>query len=120
MGVARSTLAALRDLGHDVEHLAEVGLEKLSDREVLHRAAKERRAVITFDLDFGDLIAASGRSLPSVIVLRLADQRPVSATPRILSALTRFGEALEKGALLVIEDARVRLRRLPLDPDNAG
>ena len=105
MGVARTTVLALRALGHDVEHLLDAGLE---------RARADHRAVVTFDLDFGDLLAAGGQSLPSVVMVRLTDQRPASATPKLVAAIRRFQAELEAGALVVVEDARCRLRRLPL------
>jgi predicted nuclease of predicted toxin-antitoxin system len=89
-------------------------LERLSDAEILDRARAENRVVITFDLDFGDLRTARRDLLPSVIMLRLSDQRPVSATPRVIEAISRFERDLSTGALLVVEDTRCRMRRLPL------
>jgi predicted nuclease of predicted toxin-antitoxin system len=115
VGIAQSTTTRLRELGHDVEHLRELGLQSLPDHAVLARAVQEGRVIITFDLDFGDLLAASGGSLPSVIMVRLPDQRPASATPRIVAGLEQFHKPLEEGALLVVEKARFRLRRLPLE-----
>jgi len=46
-------------------------LMKLPDAEILQKARSENRIVLTFDLDFGDLLAASGENLPSVIIFRL-------------------------------------------------
>ncbi len=114
MGVARTTVLAIRELGHDVEHIFDTGPHDLPDAKILDRARESGRAIITFDLDFGDLLAAGGEILPSVVMIRLADQRPSSATPKILAAILRFGTELEAGALVVVENARCRLRRLPL------
>jgi predicted nuclease of predicted toxin-antitoxin system len=58
MGVARTTVLALRGLGHDVEHILDTGPHDLPDAKILERARADRRAVVTFDLDFGDLLAA--------------------------------------------------------------
>ena len=49
----------LRSRGHDVTHLGEEGLHRLPDREIFKKVGAERRTVLTFDLDFGE-IAASG------------------------------------------------------------
>lgn len=114
MGVADLTVTALRKLGHDVVHAREAGYHTLLDAEILAHARTQNRIVITFDLDFGDLLAAAGESLPSVVLVRTHDQRAGSATPRVLDVAERFARELESGALIVVEDARVRLRRLPL------
>lgn len=114
MGIARTSIRALRADGHDVEHLDELGLNEMSDQEILAKAGVEGRIVLTFDLDFGDLLAAGGERLPSVVIVRVTNQRPDSVTPKLIDAIERFGTALSSGAVLIIEDARCRLRRLPL------
>jgi hypothetical protein len=47
-------------------------------------------------------------------MVRLTDRRPASATPKLVAAIRRFEADLEAGALVVVENARCRLRRLPL------
>ena len=72
--------------------------------------------VITFDLDFGDILALGVLDKPSVIVLRLSDERPTFVNGRLASVLGERLPELEAGSLILIEDARYRLRRLPLRP----
>lgn len=114
MGVSDLTSAALRQLGHDVVHAREAGYQRMLDADILSRAREQARVVITFDLDFGDLLAAAGDVLPSVILVRTHNQRVDSVTPRVLDVVERFVGELETGALIIVEDSRVRLRRLPL------
>jgi hypothetical protein len=57
MGVATSTVQELAGAGHDAVHLRHLGLQRLPDNEILAKARGERRIVLTFDLDFGDLLA---------------------------------------------------------------
>jgi predicted nuclease of predicted toxin-antitoxin system len=114
MGIARSSVRELRARGHDVEHLDELGLNEMSDPEVLVKAVADKRIVLTFDLDFGDLLAAGREELPSVIIVRVTNQRPDSVTPKLLDAIERFATPLSNGAVLIVEDTRCRLRRLPL------
>jgi predicted nuclease of predicted toxin-antitoxin system len=83
MGVSMSTAASLREAGHDAVHLRDQGLFKMEDSEILDKARSESRIVLTFDLDFGDLLAASGQRLPSVIIFRLANQTPSSVRARV-------------------------------------
>jgi predicted nuclease of predicted toxin-antitoxin system len=123
MGVSVSVAAARRALGHDVVHARERGLARAPDGVLLDTARREQRVVLTFDLDFGDLLAASGARLPSVVLFRLRDQTPASVTPRLRRLLEERGQDLATGALVVVEHARYRLRRLPIggaDGDGAG
>ncbi|HVG10376.1 MAG TPA: DUF5615 family PIN-like protein [Thermoanaerobaculia bacterium] len=114
VGASRTTAEELRRQGHDVLHLSEVGLHRLPDDEILTRAREEGRIVITFDLDFGDLLAAGGYSMPSVILFRLHNPAPLSVNSKLLEIISERGEDLERGAIVIVEDQRYRLRRLPI------
>ncbi len=61
MGVSVSTIASLREAGHDSVHLRDEGLIRMEDADILHKARSEGRVVLTFDLDFGDLVAQRSR-----------------------------------------------------------
>ena len=71
MGVAGRVVVWLRERGDDVVHLAERGLQRLPNGEIFVLAADESRIVLTFDLDFGEIVASSGDQTVSVIVFRL-------------------------------------------------
>ena len=114
VGASRTTAEELRRHGHDVLHLREVGLHRLPDDQILIRAREEGRIVITFDLDFGDLLAAGGYTLPSVILFRLRNPTPLSVNSKLLEIISERGEDLERGAIVIVEDQRYRLRRLPI------
>jgi predicted nuclease of predicted toxin-antitoxin system len=70
--------------------------------------------VITFDLDFGDILALGVLDRPSVIICRLSDERADSANRRLQTVLVEREAELESGALILIEDSRYRVRRLPI------
>jgi len=80
MGIAQSTGRYLVSDGHDVVHLCDQGLERLPDDRIVLKALGERRVIVTHDLDFGRIVALSGRSVPSIITLRLADMTPQRVT----------------------------------------
>ena len=63
-----------RELGHDVFHLRDRELQKLPDDEILDLAYVEQRTILTIDLDFAQLLAISGKTLPSVILFRLGNE----------------------------------------------
>jgi predicted nuclease of predicted toxin-antitoxin system len=50
----------LRRERHDAVHARDIGLGTLSDRDLFVRAVTEDRILITFDLDFGDIVGAAG------------------------------------------------------------
>lgn len=114
MGISVTTVRALRQRGHDAVHAGELGLDREPDNAVLQRARTEGRIVLTFDLDFGDLLAAGGQTLPSVIVFRLQDETPASVTPRLMRVIAERQTELSSGAIIVVEESRYRLRRLPI------
>jgi predicted nuclease of predicted toxin-antitoxin system len=81
-------------------------------KEILARAALEQRTLISADMDFGFLLASRRQPWPSVVLLRrLAFQRA-----ELLANLPQLAEALEQGSLVVLEENRIRVRRLPISP----
>jgi predicted nuclease of predicted toxin-antitoxin system len=66
---ARPVIQALREAGHEVVAIAEIA-RGATDDQVLERALKEKRVLITEDRDFGELVYARGRSSAGVILVR--------------------------------------------------
>jgi predicted nuclease of predicted toxin-antitoxin system len=103
----------LRSEGHDAVHIRELGLGDLADRDVFARAAEDRRIVVTFDLDFGEIVGLSGAEGPAVVLLRLRSARQGYLRARLQAAIGGAAQALATGATVVVEDARIRIRRMP-------
>ncbi|MDQ7850343.1 MAG: DUF5615 family PIN-like protein [Armatimonadota bacterium] len=97
-GVAQRVVDWLRADGHDVVHLRDRGLQRLTDREVFELASAEGRILITFDLDFGEIVASSGSHVVSVILFRLRDTGSSHVTERLRSVLERSARQVEHGA----------------------
>jgi predicted nuclease of predicted toxin-antitoxin system len=114
MGVARRVVDWLRAAGHDVVHLRDEGLQRLPNGEIFSKAASEHRIVLTFDLDFGEIVAAIEGAPTSIILFRLRDPRSSSVIDRLATVLAESIEALESGAIVVVEDSRHRVPRLPI------
>src|SRR5262245_46499000 len=85
--------ASLREAGHDAVDLRDQRLLKMEDSDILQKARTEQR----FVLDFGDLLAASGEKLPSVIIFRLRNQTPSSVRPRLFEILSECETELNAG-----------------------
>ena len=114
MNMSMSTVHYLRNQGYDAVHLHEKGMAQASDITVVLKAKEEKRIVLTFDLDFGDLMACSKESLPSIVIFRLRDETPQAVLPHLKDVLENYSEELKKGALVIAGNNRNRIRRLPL------
>jgi predicted nuclease of predicted toxin-antitoxin system len=116
MGVSRSSVQWLRGGGHDIAHVADLGMKSASDAEILALALREQRIVLTFDLDFGHILAASRESAPSVIIFRIANARPERVNAHLETVLGDVATThlLGEGAIVVVEDERRRVRKLPI------
>jgi predicted nuclease of predicted toxin-antitoxin system len=70
--------------------------------------------VLTADLDFSAILAATHSKKPSVVQLRAADISPEGCGIPVIAALAQAAGELEQGALVTIDLRRTRLRILPL------
>ncbi len=114
MGAAPRTAAFLRAHGHDAIHLREQSLQGLPDEMVMHKAADEKRILVTFDLDFSRSLALQRLSQPSMILFRLDAFTTEQINSMLLDILATHGLALEQGSIVVVEAARIRVRSLPI------
>jgi predicted nuclease of predicted toxin-antitoxin system len=114
MGISPATVSHLREQGFDAIRLSEQGLERLPDPEVLAKAKAEDRILLVHDLDFGELLAASGARMPSVITFRLRNMEPSHVNAVLDEILREHQAALESGAIISANEGRVRIRCLPI------
>ncbi len=114
MGISPHIVEELRQQSHDAIHLAEQKLNRMVDGDILRKARQENRILLTNDLDFGELLAASGGVLPSVIIFRLKDMRPKNVSRHLLPILNKQTDALNAGAIMSVTEQKVRIRLLPI------
>lgn len=113
-GIAFSTAGILRLAGVDAVHVKTVGLSAAADPVILEYARKDTRSCVTLDLDFHQLLAASGAGGPSVILLRFQGLRAQQTADLILAVLACVGAELESGIAVTATRRGVRVRRLPI------
>ena len=108
--------ADLRTAGHDAIHVRDRGMQRASDEEIMKKAAAEGRVVVSADTDFGQLLMAGAQPYPSVVLFRHgAERRPKRQAQLLIANLAAIQSDLDAGAVVVIEETRIRVRLLPTD-----
>ena len=106
---------ALQKAGHDAVHVRDALTVEAPDAAIFQFAADDDRIVVSADTDFGELLARRQTARPSlVLVRRRTRRRPSDQTTLLLTQLPAVADDLEAGAIVVIEEARVRVRSLPM------
>jgi predicted nuclease of predicted toxin-antitoxin system len=77
-------------------------------------AADHGHVVLTSDLGYGAILAATQRRRPSVVQIRADVLVPAAIGVAVLAAVGQAAAELREGALLSVDAARSRLRILPL------
>jgi predicted nuclease of predicted toxin-antitoxin system len=114
MGVDIRIVEWLKAQGHDAIHLRDEGLQRMPDPDIFAKAISENRVILTFDLDFSEIAALSEEKKTSVVLFRLRNARRLNVIDRLSSVLAESPDALLKGAVVVVEQSRHRVRYLPV------
>lgn len=114
----RSSVVRLRDAGHDVAFVAEDS-PSMGDPDVLDRAIREGRILLTLDRDYGELVYRRGLSAPpGVLYFRFTEAEQTYAE-RLLQMLSA-GDVPIIGHFTVLTRTAYRQRLLPGDDAESG
>jgi len=94
MGVDIRVVKWLRGKGHDANHLRDEGLHRMPNGEIFNKAISEDRVILTFDLDFAEIVALSRGQKASVVLFRLHNTHTSHLISRLSTALSESAEAL--------------------------
>jgi predicted nuclease of predicted toxin-antitoxin system len=114
MNLSPRWVGVLAGAGIDAVHWSTVGPHNAPDPDIMAHALAHDFVVLTHDLDFSAILAATQGKKPSVVQLRADDTSPDVIGRAVLAALTQMDAELRDGALLTVEPSRTRLRVLPL------
>ena len=114
MNLSPEWVQFLGEAGHQAIHWSKVGKPGAADAELMHWAFETGYVVLTADLDFGAILAATKRTAPSVVLIRSDILAPRFIGNVVSLALRHAQQQLLEGALVSIDAARARLRILPL------
>jgi predicted nuclease of predicted toxin-antitoxin system len=114
MGISPATVAFLIAEGYDAIHLLDQQLGRLPDVDIFEKARQESRIILTHDLDFADILAATQALLPSVIIFRLRNMKPKNVNQTLRAILSQHQADLTHGAVISVTEGQIRRRQLPL------
>ena len=106
----------LVDADIEATHWSTLGAKSAPDSEIMAYAKANDYVVLTHDLDFSAILAATHGEKPSVVQIRAEDVSPDVIGKQVIAALRQMESDLEGGALLTVDPNRTRLRLLPLQP----
>jgi len=118
MPLSPKTVNFLKDMGYVAIRVSELGMAKSKDRDIFDYAEKHDMIILSADLDFGTILAFTHSIKPSIIIFRLNDPSPEHVNSLISSNLSNIEEELLKGVIVIIEDAEIRIRELPIGKDS--
>ena len=78
------------------------------------KAVRESRIILTWDLDFTEILALSKTGIVSAVVFRLMNARSAHVITRLERVLFESAQDLDEGAIISVEEGRHRIRLLPL------
>ncbi|MBI3161964.1 MAG: DUF5615 family PIN-like protein [Chloroflexi bacterium] len=114
MNIRREVISPLQERGHVCRHVGDIGMSRARDTQIIVEAKRTGEAILTHDLDYGHLLAFSGESAPSVIILRLRNLQTDEIISRFDSVWNEIETSLRNGAIVSISDKSLRIRVLPI------
>lgn len=107
--IVSAVVVGLRADGWDVVWIAEVA-PSIEDADVLARAAREGRVLLTDDKDFGELVVREGRAHRGVVLLRLHGMPPAERAVLVSRVFGSLMDEIRGNFAVVHRDGAVRIR----------
>ena len=108
----RSTARMLREAGYEADDIRDLGLSGHSDRQIFEEAQLRTAALLSGDSDFANILLFPPGTHAGILVSRIPDSLPTDSLNRqLLAAIRHLSEDEVRGALVMIEVGRIRIRR---------
>jgi predicted nuclease of predicted toxin-antitoxin system len=114
MNLSPSWVKYLAEAGFEALHWSEIGSGSAPDTELMAWATEHGYVVVTADLDFGAILAATRGMSPSVVQVRSDILTRRSIGEAVVTAIRQAQQELVDGALVSVDPTRARIRILPL------
>ncbi len=115
MNISPQWVKSFSKFGIEAVHWSSVGEQSATDQEIADWARKNQHIIFTHDLDFGTMLALSQDHGPSIIQVRGQNILPDSLQDTLINVIQKYEAELLRGALLVIDETRSRVKLLPID-----
>ncbi len=89
-------------------------MKDAEDEPILRYASREKRTLVTLDRDFPQILALSGASTPSVVLIRREPLRAAAVAALLMDVWNQHEPSLDEGCVLSIGASGTRIRLLPL------
>jgi len=114
MNLSPRWVSLLTDAGIGAAHWSMLGAADAPDAEIMAYARTNDYVVLTHDLDFNAILAATHGDKPSVVQIRAEDVKPAVIGKSVINTLRQMTAELDEGTLVTIDPSHTRLRLLPL------
>lgn len=114
MNLSPRWIVFLADAGFSAVHWSTLRRINARDEEIMAWASANHHVVLTHDLDFSSILAATKGTRPSVVQIRSEDVNPDVIGHKVVSAMLQMEQELMGGALVSVDPNRARVRVLPL------
>ena len=116
MNLSPRWISVLAEAGIEATHWSSLGAANAPDTTIMAYARANAYVVLTHDLDFSAILAATHGEKPSVVQIRAEDISPDAIGANVIVALRQLTNELEQGVLVTVDPNGTRLRVLPLQP----
>jgi predicted nuclease of predicted toxin-antitoxin system len=116
MNLSPRWVSVLGAAGIEAAHWSTLGAHNAPDSQMMAYARANNYVVLTHDLEFSAILAATHGEKPSVVQVRAEDVSAEVIGKQVFIALRQMATELDAGALLTVDPSRTRLRVLPLQP----
>src|SRR5258706_11723401 len=100
MNLSPRWVGLLNGAGIAADHWSAIGPHNAPDALIMSYAAEHDCVVLTHDLDFSAILAATRGQKPSVVQIRADDVSPDAIGAQVVAALRQMAVELLEGALL--------------------
>lgn len=115
MPVSPEVAQWLNKKGYDAVHASQVGLDRAKDKEIIEVAKKQKRIIITADLDFPQILALSHAKSPGVILFRGGNYSESDMLSLIARVIEKFSESELVDVICVVDKTKIRRIKLPIE-----
>lgn len=114
MNLSPSWADFLKENGYEAAHWSSIGHAAAPDEQIFEYAIEYNWMILTSDLDFGTILAFTNEAKPSVFQVRTDHSMPYEIGLKVVHCLAQFETELQNGCLITLDDAKFRVRVLPL------